>query len=58
MRTNVVRTIGEVARRLQGRVDKNGGTNSKSHMLQPTNHSGHMVVSVNVEFQYVCPAHY
>ena len=53
-----MRTIGEVARRLQGRVDKNGGTNSKSHMLQPTSQSGHMVVSVNVEFQYVCPAHY
>ena len=39
--------IGEVARRLQERVDEHAGKDSKSHMLQHTHQSGHAAVSID-----------
>ena len=39
--------IGEVARRLQKRVDEHAGKDSNSHMLQRTRQSGHKAVSIN-----------
>ena len=39
--------IGEVARRLQERVDEHAGKDSKSHMLQHTLQSGHAAVSID-----------
>ena len=39
--------IGEVARRLQERVDEHAGKDSKSHMLQHTHQSGHTAVSID-----------
>ena len=39
--------IGEVARRLQKRVDEHAGKDRNSHMLQRTRQSGHKAVSIN-----------
>ena len=39
--------IGEVARRLQKRVDEHAGKDSNSHMLEHTHQSGHTAVLIN-----------